>query len=394
MKPTPFFVFGAIVAGLMSQSPAQAEKLAMINYETAPEKRLKALKLSAGQRGRREGIAIMDVDPESPTLGKILMDIPLPGDLIAHHIFYNKDLSKAYVTALGQSAMHVIDMKRFPYRTARVDTPGCKVQEDVVFSDDNKTWYLTCMGTANVIIGNAVTDKPIKTVTFPKPFYPHGIAIHEGIVRMLVTSTISPSLKDPGEVIAVVELSTGKLLSTLKLSTKPSPSGSAPVEILWVPGINPPTAYVTNMFGGSLWAAAWNPSKKEFDVKEVFDFTKTKSGVPLEIYFNKKADRMFLTTANPGHLHIFDMAGGPANPKLLKSVPAAEGAHHVALFPDEKYAVVQNNLLNLPGMDNGLITVIDLQKHTVAANIDTLKKRGFNANSIVALPEWYHPAGH
>ena len=103
---------------------------------------------------------------------------------------------------------------------------------------------------------------------------------------------------------------------------------------------------------------------------------------------------MFLTTAKPGHLHIFDMTGGASKPKLLKSIPAAEGAHHVSLFPDERYAVVQNNLLNLPGMDNGLITVIDLQKHEVVANIDTLKKRGFNPNSIVALPEWYHPAGH
>src|SRR5207244_7684289 len=86
-------------------SSAHAEILAMLNYETKPEQVI-----------RKEGLAVIDVDPTSPTFGKMLMDIPLPPDLVAHHIFYNRDQSKAYVTALGKSVLHVLDLTRFPYR--------------------------------------------------------------------------------------------------------------------------------------------------------------------------------------------------------------------------------------------------------------------------------------
>lgn len=102
----------SIVIGL-TPGPAQAEILAMMNYESKTEDSIKSLKIS-GPRQREEGIAVMDVDPESDNFGKILMTIPLPPDLIAHHIFFNKDMSKAYLTALGQSVLHKFDLGRFP----------------------------------------------------------------------------------------------------------------------------------------------------------------------------------------------------------------------------------------------------------------------------------------
>ena len=108
----------------------------------------------------------------------------------------------------------------------------------------------------------------------------------------------------------------------------------------------------------------------------------------------KKGDRLYVTTASPGHLHIFDIGKDPKAPRLLKSLPAAQGAHHVAFTKDWKHAFVQNALLSLPGMSDGSITVVDLQKEEVIASVDTLKKTGFNPNSIVLLPRWNHPAGH
>jgi 6-phosphogluconolactonase (cycloisomerase 2 family) len=119
-----------------------------------------------------------------------------------------------------------------------------------------------------------------------------------------------------------------------------------------------------------------------------------KSGIPLEIYFNSKADRLYVSTAKPGHLNVFDIGKNPGKPELLKSIPAAEGAHHVAVTKDERFAFVQNALLNLPGMSDGSITVIDLVKGEAVGSINTLKDQGFNPNSIVLLPQWNNPAGH
>jgi DNA-binding beta-propeller fold protein YncE len=166
------------------------------------------------------------------------------------------------------------------------------------------------------------------------------------------------------------------------------------VEILFVPGADPPVAYVTNMYEGTLWTATWNAGKKDFDVQQVHDFAAQNAGVPLEIYFNKKADRMYVTTAKPGHMHVFDLSAGAGRPKLMKSIPTAEGAHHVAFTLDGRYAYVQNTLLNLPGMSDGSITVIDLQSNAVIASVDTLKNTGYNPNSMVLLPNWNDPAGH
>jgi hypothetical protein len=387
-------IVAAIAANFALPGAGNAEILAMLNYESKSPDALKAFKSPVPGQTRQEGIAIIDVEPGSPTYGKIVETIALPPDLVAHHIFYNRDASKAYVTALGKPELRVIDLSKRPFQAKTITVPDCQVGEDVVFSDDNKTWYLSCMGSSKLIIGDAATDQPTKTVSLPNP-YPHGIAVDNKIDRVLLTSTVRASdLGDPGETISVVEASTGKALSTHKVSNKPSPAGEAPVEILFVPRANPPVAYITNMFGGTLWTATWDAQKKDFDVAQVFDFASVKAGIPLEIYFNRKADRLYVTTAKPGHLHIFDISKSAGKPELLKSIPTAEGSHHVGITKDEKLAFVQNSLLNLPGMSDGSITVVDLEKGEVIGSIDTLKDQGFNPNSIVLLPQWNHPAGH
>ncbi|MFI3121850.1 MAG: YncE family protein [Methylococcaceae bacterium] len=375
-----------VCTALLSPLTTQAQILAMANYESKP-----------GQTPRREGIAIIDVDPASKSFGKILNDIPLPDDLVAHHIFYNKDLSKAYITSLGNGALHVMDMTHVPYRPQKIDIPDCKVAEDVVFSKDNKTWYMTCMGSNNVIVGDAQTDKQIKVIAANDKdafvSYPHGITLNDDIDRIIVTSTVSPDLKDAGETVTVIEASSGKVLSSHKLTDKPSPSGVSPVEAVFLPGSNPPLAYINTMFGGAVWTGTWNAANKNFDFQQVFDFNSVKQGVPLEIYFNDENDRMYITTANPGYFNIFDISD-KYKPTLIKAIPTAGGAHHVVITPDERYAIVQNSFINLPDMSDGSITVIDLNKQEVKASIDTLKKQGLNPNCIIMMPRWHHDTAH
>src|SRR4030095_10640455 len=170
--------FGVAAALALLPSIAASEILAMVNYETKSPESLKVLKTPVASPARKEGIAIIDVDPDSKTFGKIVQDIALPGDLVAHHIFYNRDQSKAYVTALGKEELRVIDMAKTPHNiTKDVEVPGCSVGEDVVFSDDGKYWYLSCMGTQSMIVGDAKMDQPVKTIKVGAA-YPHGIATH------------------------------------------------------------------------------------------------------------------------------------------------------------------------------------------------------------------------
>ena len=383
-----------VASALLMPLASNAEILALLNYESKPNESLKELKMPFGTQGRKEGIAVIDVDPESANYGNILMDIPLPPDLTAHHVFYNRDMTKIYLTALGKPELRVINLMEFPYRIKVIDVPDCQVGEDVVFSEDNATWYESCMGSDAVVVGSAADDTYTHTIKTPVP-YPHGIAIHEGIDRMLLSSTVRASdLADPGEEIAVFKASSGEFLSRHKVSKKESPSGEAPVEILFVPGSDPAIAYITNMYGGSLWTATWNAGKEEFDFAEAFDFGPEEVGIPLELYFNDEGTEMHVTTANPGRMHFFDISDDPAKPKLTDTLEAGEGAHHVAYTKDGRYAYVQNSFINLPGMSEGSITVVDLRERKVIDTIDTFVENGFNPNCMVLLPEWNAMMGH
>lgn len=377
-----------LVLLLAGTSLASAEILALLNYESKPD-----------QPVRREGIAIMEIDPESADFGNILMEIPLPSDLVAHHIFFNRDRTKAYITALGKPLLHVVDLTRFPYRLRAIAVPACQVLEDLVVSEDNRTWYLTCMGSSTVIMGDAVKDQPIKTISAADPaaafiLNPHGIAIHNGIDRVLITSTVKPdNMAEAGETVTVLEASSGKVLSTHKVSSKPSPAKSAPVEVMFAPQADPPVVHITNMFDATLWAGIWDPKTRSFSFNQVDDLGAREQGMPLEMLYNAKGDRLYVTTAKPGFVNLYDNTD-PKQPKFLQAIPAAPGAHHTVLSPDERYLFVQNSLLNLEGMSDGSITVIDLAKGgKVLGSIETLKKQGFNPNCIMLLPNHFQRAG-
>jgi DNA-binding beta-propeller fold protein YncE len=383
---------GIVAASLaVPISSSEAEILAMMNYETKSPESLEALKLTAPAE-RREGIAIVDVDPESESFGKILVDIPMPSDQVVHHIFYDRTMIKAYVTSLAQPALQVIDMERFPYRLETIDVSGCSMAEDVIFDEANERWFLTCMNSGHVFVGDVASDEVLARIDLPGT-YPHGLGISTAANRIIVTSTVSGDLSDPHEFVSIVDATSYELLGTKRLSLKPEGSGEAPVEVLFVPDADTPIAYVTNMFGGTLWTMTWNEAAGDFDTAQVFDFGTMDAGVPLEMYFNDARDRLYVTTGKPGQLHVFDVTE-IGSPQHLSAIPAGEGAHHVAITKDEKYGFVQNALLNLPGLSDGAVTVVDLESGKVVASMDTLKNAGFNPNSIVLLPEWNSLAGH
>ncbi len=373
-------------------SAAQAEILAMMLYESKSPDSLKSLKLS-GVGERKEAIAIMDVDPDSKNFGKILWEMPLPNDMMSHHIFYDRTMTKGYLTSLAKKELGVLDMTANPFRRITLPMPDCTMGEDVIINEDNSRWYLTCMGSASVIVGDVKTDKIIDVIRIPGT-YPHGLAVNTKINRILVTSTVKGDLTEPGETITEIDATSHKILDSHKLSLKPSPSGEAPVEILFVPNSEQAIAYVTNMFGNTLWTLTWDEGQKKFNKEQVFDFAAVDAGVPLEIYFNQNVDKMYVTSGSPGYLHIFDLAAGKGKPKLMKSLKTGQGSHHVAFTTDGKWGFVQNSLLNLPGLSSGTINVVNLEKEEVVATIDTLVNMGLNPNVIMLLPSDNEFAGH
>ena len=391
-------IFWIVLAAMLPlpAATARAEMLAIVVYETKAEESIRKLRLEEMTRPREDGLAIIELDRDSEAYGKILMTFPLPKGAAPHHQYYNKDATKIYVTATLLPMLHVVDLTRVPYRVKRVDTPGCERLDTVVFSDDNKTWWVTCIGSQKLVIGDAVTDTVTGEIALPEPG-PHGLDLHQGLDRLIVTN-LGESLQDFGETVTIIEASTGTVLSSHKVSHEPSPSHVGPSEVRFIRRTDPPMAYITLNLGGAermgaLWAATWNPDKRDFEVQEVFDFAETGGALPVAMGTNSDESLLFVSTVRPGQFNIFDIGGDAMKPKLLKTLPAGQGAHHVALSPDERLAFVQNGVLNLPGLSDGAITVVDLEKLEVIDSIDTFKDAGYAINHILMLPEWHRTPG-
>ena len=365
----------ALVAALaVGGAAAKAEQTALVLYET-----------KGSQPLRHEGLAFVELDPEAPDYGQILARIDLPPDLIGRHIFCNPARDRAYVTSLGRSELWVSDVTAFPYRPKVVPVPDCVVLEDVTFSEALGRWHLSCMGSSNVVVGDAETDAPLRTIALPEP-YPHGITVHEGIDRIMVTSTSNPADFEAGETITVLRASAEKVLSTHKLSNKPSPSRAELVEIFFVPGAEPPLAYVTTATKGTFWTAAWQPETEAFTFSQAFNFGTLGQGVALEVCINEAGDRAYVTTAAPGHLNAFDIRD-PRAPRHLWAAGAAPDAHHLVFSPDGTRAYVQNGLANIEGINDGSILVIDIETGEKTDSIDTFKAAGLTVNMIALTPE-------
>jgi mannose-6-phosphate isomerase-like protein (cupin superfamily)/DNA-binding beta-propeller fold protein YncE len=341
--------------------------------------------------GEEDGIAIVDVNPQSRTFGNILQRVKLGPNVSPHHLYYNRDGSKLYTTALGGARLYKIELAGAKIKQVTpLDAGPCEVGEDLYFSEDGSRYYLTCMGSHMVAVFDAKTDKMIGRISAPAPSqpfirYPHGIAVNEQLDRMIVTETVSPDLQDAGSSVTVIELSSGRVLST-HLITKDGKEGSAPVEVIFLSG--KPVAYITAMLESTLWAGVWDESSEDFQFKLVDDLTARGQGVPLEMYVGPDG-YLYVSFGVPGGVNVYDISD-PLAPQFLRTLPADAGAHHIVFSPDGQYMFVQNNLLNLEKMNAGTISAVTLKTGQLVATIDSFVKQGLQPASIVLLGQPEH----
>lgn len=336
-------------------------------------------------------MAIVDLTPRSGRFGRILQQVPVGEGVLPHHPYTNRDGSKLYTTALGGASLYRIhlDGDRIE-EVVPLDAGDCHVGEDLYFSSDGASFYLTCMGSDLVVAFDAHTDQRIKEITaeYPeKPYihYPHGISAHEGIDRMVITETVSPDLQEAGSSVSVIELSSGNVLSTVSVA-KSAEQPSAPVEVLFHP--DRPIAYVTGMLESSIWALVWNETSESFEPKLVDDGEPRGQSWPLEMYFGP-GGHLYVSWAVPGVVNEYRVER-PDQLQLIRTLPAEPGAHHIEFSPDGRHMFVQNNLLNLDEMNAGTITAVDLGTGRTVCTADSFLERGLMPESIMLLGGGHH----
>lgn len=349
---------------------------ALINYRAIGESR------------HEDGLAIIDINPDSDSFGKILQDVPVGEKVLMHHPFYNHAGTKMYNTALAGEMLYQVNIhENRIFDVIPIKSESCVVGEDMYFDKNGDRFYLTCMGSDNVMIFDGYTDQKVGEISSDKEHspnafvkHPHGISADEGIDRMIVTETVSPALDDPGTTVAIVEYSTGKVLSNIELLQDENVP-SAPVEVQFHPERH--VGYVSGMLDGTLWTLTWNEQTETFDSKLADDGKTRDQNMPLDITFGPNGN-LYVSFANPGEVNEYSLEN-PEQPRLIRTLTAQQGAHHVMFSPDNRYMYVQNNLLNIDGINAGTISVIDYKTGDTVAVLDEFVENGMMIESIDLL---------
>lgn len=366
---------GLGVLMLSNQAGNEEPILAVVDYTAAPNNTADV-----------DGVALVDLNPNSETFGEIVQKVGIGAGVVPHHPYYNRDKSKLYTTALMGEELYFIDIHGDRISSIRpLDTGNCVVGEDLYFSKDETKFYLTCMGSNNVLVYDALTDRLIDEISAPQPAeafikYPHGINVDENLDRMIVTETVSAALDDPGASVSVIEFSTGKVLETIPVA-KNGDNRGAPVEVVFHP--QGKIAYLTGMLEAAVWVLVWNEQTGTFEPKLFDDGEARGESWPLEPLFGPDGN-LYVSWALPGHVNVYSVAN-PEKPVLLRTIKTEPGAHHVDFSTDGKYMFVQNNMINLEGMDAGTISVVELKSGNVVGTVSSFLEADLRVESMILL---------
>ncbi|WP_343608055.1 hypothetical protein [Chryseobacterium oranimense] len=353
-------------------------------------------------KGLPDGIAVIELDPEAPNFGHISSKLELGVGVLPHHLYYNQGANKLYTTALGGNYLYQIKTEKDKTGQPKlvdatpIDTGENTVGENLFFTNDGR-YFMTFMGGAggprdgSIGVFNANNNQLIKTIkapiqTNPNQFimYPHGISVNEEKGIMMVTSTIHPDLTTGmGNTCTLLDMNTYELKETYLVADSQTDM-SSPVEVLLLRGKFPQYALATTMLGGDIWIAPYNATTKKYDAfSKIFDGSTQGLGWTLEMYIDDNS-RLYVSFADPGKVLVFDISNLPQL-KLLKTLTADKGAHHMVFFKTKKgkeVVAVQNNLLDIPNLNSGTINVIEIETGKTLGTVDLRAKYGILPESI------------
>jgi len=353
-------------------------------------------------KGLPDGIAVIELDPEAPNFGHISSKLELGVGVLPHHLYYNQGANKLYTTALGGNYLYQIKTEKDKTGQPKlvdatpIDTGENTVGENLFFTNDGR-YFMTFMGGAggprdgSIGVFNANNNQLIKTIkapiqTNPNQFimYPHGISVNEEKGIMMVTSTIHPDLTTGmGNTCTLLDMNTYELKETYLVADSQTDM-SSPVEVLLLRGKFPQYALATTMLGGDIWIAPYNATTKKYDAfSKIFDGSTQGLGWTLEMYIDDNS-RLYVSFADPGKVLVFDISNLPQL-KLLKTLTADKGAHHMVFFKTKKgkeVVAVQNNLLDIPNLNSGTISVIEIETGKTLGSVDLRTKYGILPESI------------
>lgn len=364
--------------------------------------------------GGADGVALVNLDPESANFGEIVQTFELGEGVLPHHLYYNHDQSRLYNTTLGGEFLYELILERDTDGTPTiieavpVNTGDSMVGEDIYFSKDGMYFWMTFLGglggerDGSIGVFDARTNELLQTIVAPEPedptsgepflLYPHGISANEDLGLMLVTSTVHPDLTTGmGNTVTLIDMATNEPVQTI-LVGETWEDLSQPVEVLMLRDGLPSYALVTTVMGGDVWIAPVDEQSGRLgEFSEVIDGHAEELGIALEFYIGPGDDPesdedqlLYVSFAIPGVVNAYSLDNLPEL-ELVKTFQAEAGTHHFGFFLTEsgrEAMVIQNNLLNGEGINAGTLTIVDIHTGELLGRLDLAGDYGMMPESI------------
>ena len=348
--------------------------------------------------GGQDGVALLDLNPESADFGRILQRKSIGEGVLPHHLYFNRSQERLYTTALGGEMLYEVirdngaDGVPRITRFEPIDTGGNLVGENMYFTEDGSRYYVTFMGGlggdngGSVGVFDAETNELLETITAPAPadrsidepfiLFPHGISANEELGIMMVASSVHPDLvTELGNTVTAIDMETNEATRTYRVADAPDdPSGTTEVFILR--DDFPAYALAATVIGGDIWVAPYDETTGAFaGFEKQIEGEDTGLGAALEFYIHTNHHgeaELYVSFGAPGVVNVYSLDDLPEL-TLRRTLPAAPGAHHLAFFTTEsgrELMVVQNNLLNFDGLNAGTLMIVDIETGEVVETVD------------------------
>ena len=321
----------------------------------------------AGDQARQspDFLAVVDFDESSPSYGKIITTLPLPGPGASgnepHHVGLSSDGNVLGCGGLlsvlkGQKEVFFFDVSnpRSPKFISAADPPQSAITDEFHALPEGG-FLVTMMGGAQGHAPGRVAEfnRNLELVgEFPADppddgFNPHGISVRPERNLMVTSDFICPATTlhavagDPelrGS-IRVWNLRKRRIERTIKVG-----DGAGTIDVKLIPGDDHDRAFTAGMVDDHLYLV----DPHQGTVKSVFDFsTIAKGGWPQLMRVTSDGKRLFVSMNMAGKVVMFDISR-PSNPTVLKvlDLGAGSGPHYIALTDDEKRLVISDYFLN------------------------------------------------
>ncbi len=306
-------------------------------------------------------VAVIDVDPKSPTYSKILntVDLGSKGNE-THHWGYTDDRARIWAGGLFSSRIWILDVATDPAKP-RIERVLENVPEETGLSGPH-TYYalpgrmlISFLGSADGGLPAGLAEftndgKFIRRIDSPKDApYGYDLAIKPDLNRM-VTSSFTPKrnyskplaemdMKDFGDEMVVWDFKARKPLQVGK-------AGPAPLEVRWSLKEGNNYGFTNCALDNSIWL---------FQGKDdgTYDFQRVAKTGPLPADLRQSPDDryLFVSCFGADEIQQWDVSD-PKHPKLFSTAKIGDQPNMMHIPMDGKRMYVSNSLLSTMDREN------------------------------------------